>query len=106
MSIDFFQEGPELANQYRADHLLQAYLRQKMPAEVLAQAQPELERMGERAAGEFAAWAEDAERVDPRHVPFDPWGRRIDDIVMSPGWEKLAAAAAEEGIVATGYERR
>jgi alkylation response protein AidB-like acyl-CoA dehydrogenase len=40
------------------------------------------------------------------HTPFDPWGRRIDEITMSPGWTHLARAAAEEGIVATGYERR
>lgn len=106
MKSDFFQSGPELTNQFLADNLLQSYLKQKLPADMLRQAQPELERMGERAVTDLLQASVNAESVDPVHTPFDPWGRRIDEITMSPGWTHIARAAAEEGIVATGYERK
>jgi putative acyl-CoA dehydrogenase len=105
MTKDFFQSGPELKNQFQEDALLQSVLRQKLPAEILRQAEPELERMGERAVSDLLAASLEAERSEPEHIPFDPWGRRIDEIRMSAGWTYLSRAAAEEGIVATGYER-
>jgi putative acyl-CoA dehydrogenase len=62
--------------------------------------------MGERAATDLLHASQQAEAVEPVHVPFDSWGHRIDEIEMSAGWKYLSAAAAEEGIVATGYERK
>jgi putative acyl-CoA dehydrogenase len=106
MPYEFFQDGPSLANQFRADSLLQGFLRRKLPADLLRQAQPELDRMGERAVTDLLEASVRAERELPLHVPFDPWGRRIDEIRTSAAWTHLAAAAAEEGIVATGYERQ
>lgn len=106
MKTDFFQVGPELNNQYRADATLRHYLKQKLPSELMQQAQPELDRMGERAVTDLLAANESAENTDPVHVPYEAWGRRVDEIRMSPGWNYLARAAAEEGIVATGYERK
>ena len=106
MQNDFFQTGPQLSNQFTADATLQQYLQQKLPPDVLKQASPELHRMGERAVTDMLAACTNAESVDPVHTPFDPWGRRIDEITMSPGWKHLERAAAEEGIVATGYERK
>lgn len=51
-------------------------------------------------------WAAQAESSPPVHVPFDPWGRRIDELKTSPGWAALEKVAAEEGIVATAFERK
>lgn len=106
MQTDFFQNGPELTNQYQSDATLQQYLQQRLPADYCRQAEPELDRMGERAATDLLAASVNAENVDPVHTPFDPWGRRIDEITMSPGWNHIARVAAEEGVVATGYERK
>lgn len=106
MRDEFFQRGPELSNQFRSDHLLQDYLKLKLPGDILRLAEPELDRMGERAASDLLAASNLAEEDEPVHIPFDPWGRRIDEIRMGAGWQHLAAAAAEEGVVATGYERR
>lgn len=103
---EFFQDAPELGNQYRDDAALQAWLKAHLPAEVLKQITPGLERLGERAAGDMLAMAADAEAHPPRHVPYDPWGRRIDRIETTWGWQALRRVAAEEGIVATAYERR
>ena len=40
------------------------------------------------------------------HVPYDAWGRRVDDIRTSPAWDELKAFSARHGIVATGYEEQ
>lgn len=106
MTSDFFQDGPVLANQYESDRVLRSYLKRVLPAAVLGEFEPELERLGARAAGEMLALADEAERHEPRLVPYDPWGRRIDRIEVTPAWKKLEAIAAEEGIVAMGYERK
>jgi alkylation response protein AidB-like acyl-CoA dehydrogenase len=46
-----------------------------------------------------------AEANPPQHIPYDAWGRRIDDIRTSDAWHALDRVAAEEGLVAIGYER-
>jgi putative acyl-CoA dehydrogenase len=102
---EFFQEPAVLGNQYRDDAVLQAWLGAYVPAEVLRDVQPGLERLGARAAGEMLLMAADAEAHPPRHIPYDSWGRRIDRIEVAEGWKALHRVAAEEGIVATAYER-
>lgn len=102
---DFFQQGPQLANTWRNDSFLQDTLKRLLPAEVFAGIAPGLDAFGERAAGEMLDYAADAERHPPVHVPYDPWGRRIDEIRVADGWKQLHRIAAEEGVVATAYER-
>ncbi|MGZ3695308.1 MAG: acyl-CoA dehydrogenase family protein [Bdellovibrionota bacterium] len=106
MSRDFYQNGPELQNQFRSDALLQSYLQHALPDEQYKVLKPELERLGERAASDLLELSRQAEREEPVHIPFDPWGKRIDTLRMSSAWSKITDAAAEEGIVATGYERK
>ena len=101
----FFQEPPRLGNQYDDDRVLRSFLRRYLTPHVLAEAEPGLRRLGGRAAGEMIELAREAERAPPVHVPFDPWGRRVDEIRVSPAWRALHRIAAEEGIVATAYER-
>src|ERR1700749_1458604 len=102
----FIQEGPTLGNQYLSDEVLRAWLARHMPAETLRAIEPGLERLGARAAGEMLALTAEAESQPPQHVPYDAWGRRTDHIQVSAAWEALHRIAAEEGIVATGYERK
>jgi|CXWL01.1.fsa_nt_gi putative acyl-CoA dehydrogenase len=102
----FFQDAPQLANTWRGDPVLRDVLAWRLPEDVLADVTPGLDALGERAAGEMLALADEAERDPPRQVPFDAWGRRVDRLVVSPAWQRLHAIAAEEGIVATAYERR
>jgi len=103
---EFFQSGPQLGNQYEEDRVLRAYLRWKLPPSVLTEVEPGLRRLGERAASDILAWGDAAEASPPRHVPYDPWGQRIDRIEVSQAWKELERISAEEGIVATAYERR
>ncbi len=103
---EFFQDGPVLGNQYDEDRVLRGYLRWKLPAAVLAEIEPGLRRLGERAVTDLQALGDAAETSPPCHIPYDPWGRRIDHIEVSGAWKQLERIAAEEGLVATAYERR
>src|SRR5437773_4791471 len=102
---EFFQDAPRLGNQYDEDALLHAYLRWRLPPEMLAEIEPALKRLGERVVTDIAALAESAEASPPRHAPFDAWGRRVDRIETSDAWRQLDGISASEAIVATAYER-
>jgi putative acyl-CoA dehydrogenase len=103
---EFFQAGPELGNQYEDDRVLRTFLRWKLPSTVMSEIEPGLKRLGERSRSDILAWGNAAEASPPRHVPYDPWGRRVDRIEVCAAWEQLERISAEEGIVATAYERR
>lgn len=68
---EFFQSPPRLGNQYDDDHMLRSYLRRALPAGLLAELEPELRRLGARAAGDLLALGEAAEAEPPRHVAYD-----------------------------------
>jgi putative acyl-CoA dehydrogenase len=103
---EFFQDPPKLGNQYDDDALLRAYLRWRLPANVLAEVEPDLQRLGARASTDILALGESAEASPPRHIPFDAWGHRVDRIETSEAWHELDRISATEGIVATAYERK
>ncbi|GEJ55311.1 acyl-CoA dehydrogenase family protein [Anaeromyxobacter diazotrophicus] len=100
----FFQSPPQLQNTYAADPLLQEYLALQLP-DALARFEPELRHLGELAAGELLRLQEADRCAEPRHVPFDAWGRRVDTIELTPLWKAAARLAAEHGLVAIPYER-
>jgi alkylation response protein AidB-like acyl-CoA dehydrogenase len=102
---EFIQDSPKLANQYDDDAVLRSYLRWRLPSQVLAELEPDLRRLGQRAVTDILALGEEAERSPPRHVPYDAWGRRVDHIDTSEAWQELDRISATEGIVATAYER-
>ncbi|MEN0060162.1 MAG: acyl-CoA dehydrogenase family protein, partial [Bdellovibrio sp.] len=102
----FYQEGPRLTNTFRSDKILQQCLQSIIPREDYQRITAHLDHLGQRAVADMLIWAEEAEQFPPVHVPFDPWGRRVDEIRTCEGWKQLEKVAAEEGIVATAYERQ
>jgi len=104
--MTFLQAPPQLSNQWRADRALQRLLARRLPAEVLAQVEPGLDRMGERAAGELLRLAHESRQQEPEWIPFDAWGRHVDEIRVNPLWRRCREVAAEEGLIAAGYERK
>jgi len=101
----FFQDPPRIGNTWDGDPLLRSLLGSLLPRDVAGAVAPHLRHMGERAAGDLLPLAAAAEAQPPRHVPFDAWGNRVDRLELSPGWLGLKRVAAEEGLVASGYER-
>ena len=104
--MDFYQLPPTLRNQYSDDHILQSLLKRLIPVKEFADIEKELMSFGERVVKEMEPLAQEAESYPPVHVPYDPWGKRIDQIKTSKAWDRLHEIAAEEGIVAIGYERK
>jgi alkylation response protein AidB-like acyl-CoA dehydrogenase len=104
--MPFHQDAPRLLNAYDDDALLREYLALRLPAPLLAELEPELRHLGDLAVGELLALQAADRGHEPRHVPFDAWGRRVDHIELTPLWRAAAALAARHGLVATAYERR
>jgi alkylation response protein AidB-like acyl-CoA dehydrogenase len=102
---EFFQAGPSLGNPFAADPLLQAFLRWRLPADLQETLAPGLLAFGGRVADEVQRLGQEAEAHPPRHVPFGPWGERIDQIEVSGAWKRLQDIAAREGLVSIGYQR-
>lgn len=102
----FVQQMPKLNNEFTDDIFLQNYLRTYFPADSLKEITPDLTTFGKRTATEFIEWARDAEVNKPQLVQFDAWGNRVDEINVSQGWLNLEKVAAEDGLVAIGYERK
>lgn len=100
----FFQEPPVLANQYLDDAVLRAHLERVLPPDVLAGVEAQLDAMGEQAAGRMLALQDAAEANPPVHVPYDAWGRRVDEVHTDPAWPELGRIAAVAGLTALPYE--
>ena len=102
--MPFFQSPPVLPDTWRADVPLQEYLDRLIPADLLAGVRPALEELGVAAATTLQELAAEAERDQPRHIPFDAWGRRVDDIAVSPAWEALHVEQVRLGLCAIPYD--
>lgn len=102
---DFFQSAPSLQNTFETDPLLKKWFDKKLKSDQKMQVFDQFQRCGEKAIGTWLEASVEAELNVPRFVPYDPWGRRIDEIQLSAGWKFLESEAAIEGIVATAYER-
>jgi putative acyl-CoA dehydrogenase len=102
--MSFFQDPPQNPNLYEVDKALKTELTRRLPKETLDAWTPRLESLGEHTATTLARLAERAESELPEHVPYDSFGKRIDDIRVSPAWHKLKDFSAEHGVVATGYD--
>lgn len=100
----FFQDPPHPGNRFRTDPTLRLTLEHLLPRDAFDEASRLFDRFGARAAEELAQLADEAERHEPEHIAFDPWGRRIDRIDVHASWLKLVAIGQEEGLVALPYE--
>ena len=100
----FYQEPPRLTNTFEADAALRETLERLFPAEVHARLRPLWHELGEAAAGPLLALARQAQAEPPRHVPYDAWGRRIDEVHVSPAWKQLQREAVRWGLAAVPYE--
>ncbi len=102
----FFQDPPRLGDTFASDPMLAPYLARTLPADALAAVTAELTELGELAGGPFYRLQQADREQEPVHTPWDPWGRRIDHIEVTPLWKQAARLAAERGLVAAGYEPR
>ncbi len=104
MDNGFLQDPPRLTNTFDADRVLRGRLRTLLPHDLHARLTPEWRALGEAAAGPLLALGRQAEAERPVHVPYDAWGRRIDEIRVSAAWTALHREAARWGLMAVPYE--
>ena len=102
---EFLQDPPRLTNTFEADPALRDAVERLLPSDLHARLLPAWRDLGEAAAGPLADLAREAESDPPRHVPYDAWGRRVDEIRVSQAWHALHRAAAQWGLTAIPYER-
>ncbi|HEY4369278.1 MAG TPA: acyl-CoA dehydrogenase family protein [Steroidobacteraceae bacterium] len=101
----FIQSPPRLGNQYQDDVFLRAYLRRKLPADVLRAIEDELVAMGQLAGRELYEFQLRDRLNEPTLTQWDAWGNRIDRIEVTPLWQRVAAIAATTGLIGIPYER-
>ncbi len=106
INSDFFQSPPVLGNSFDQDDWLKMFLQWTLPQEVYSSLEPDLQNFGQRAVSDILLLGQQAESRPPRHIPFDAWGRRVDEIEVSEAWRELHRISAREGLIAIGYERR
>jgi acyl-CoA dehydrogenase len=104
--MPFIQSPPQLGNQYTADRALRSYLSRALPADMLAEIEPGLGAMGERAGGDLYRFQLADRENEPVLTQWSPWGARIDQIEVSPLWREAERLAAEHGLIALAYERQ
>lgn len=102
---DFFQDGPTLGNEFQKDWALKSLLSFYLPSQYQKEVEKDLHRFSQRVSGEIESYAQAAESHPPQHRPYDPWGRRIDQLIVDSSWKELHKIAAQEGLVSIGYKR-
>jgi alkylation response protein AidB-like acyl-CoA dehydrogenase len=102
----FVQPAPRPRNAWTQDWLLRSWLHRKLPREMLREVEPQIAELAELAAGTL--W--DLQLADRLNEPvlthWDPWGRRIDRIEVTPLWREAERLAVRFGLTAIPYERR
>lgn len=103
---DFIQAEPRHENAWSSDEFLQSYLRRLLPTDLLGQIEPDLNRFGERVAGDIWRLGRECEENPPTLRQYDAWGKRIDQIITCSAWKAQKAISAEEGLIAIPYEQK
>src|SRR5512140_3503929 len=100
----FTQAPPALGNQFDDDPLLGTWFARHVPSTLASALRDELRALGALAGGELYR-LQLADRLnEPVLTQWDAWGRRVDEVVVSPLWREAAQLAVTHGLVATGYD--
>lgn len=101
----FIQQAPRPRHGIRDDWLLRSYVRHRLPPAVREAIAPGLDELGSLAAGSLWDF-QCRDRLNvPVLTPFDPWGKRIDEIELTPLWREAEALAVRLGLTALPLER-
>lgn len=104
--MPFLQTPPTLGHGFDGDRVLRSYLARTLPEDVRAAITPELRELGALASGPLYQMQLADRLTDPKLTTMDPWGRRVDEVELSPLWREAKRLACEHGLVAAAYERK
>lgn len=103
--MSFIQDAPRLSNPFNADRVLRSWLRRHVAPRDLPDWERELGAFGQLIEQELYPQQLAELDAEPALIQFDAWGKRIDEIRLTPLWLRLKGVAAKHGLVATGYDR-
>jgi alkylation response protein AidB-like acyl-CoA dehydrogenase len=99
------QTPPQLPDAWSSDPLLRESVAFHLGHELFSLAVPSFREMGHIAtAAQTLALAARAELEPPVHIPYSPFGERIDDIRVSDAYVALGRLGVELGVTAIPYE--
>jgi acyl-CoA dehydrogenase len=99
----YVQPMPDLPDVYADDPLLRSWLGRRLGDDGFALAEGPLKALAAEVTEPLRSAHTDAESHPPVLHRYDGWGRRVDRVEVSAGWERLRVAAAEHGVVALPY---
>ncbi len=102
--MGFTQSPPQLLNPYDCDRVLPSILRRELSAEMFASFDTQAHALGELIANDLYPQQLHERLTEPRHQPFDAWGRRVDRIDLTPLWQRMPEIIAQFGFVWHGYD--
>ncbi|KAK5986218.1 hypothetical protein GCK32_004917 [Trichostrongylus colubriformis] len=101
---DFTQTPPVLHNPFIEDPMLRRTLRRVLPDQDYKKVEKDLSRFGARIVNEIDRLGRMCEVNQPKLEQFDAWGRRVDQLIVCPEWNRLKEICAEEGLISIGYD--
>jgi acyl-CoA dehydrogenase len=99
----YVQPMPDLPDVYADDPVLRSWLARLLGADGFSLAEGPLKALATEVTGPLRAAHRDAESHPPVLHRYDGWGRRVDRVEASAGWERQRVAAAEHAVVALPY---
>ena len=98
----FLQDSPQLPHPYRSDRSLLRLLDRVIPSHRRTSLDADLDALGDYAA---MAWKRvtSTTRRKPVLTQWDPWGRRIDRIELTPAWQEGAVITTRHAVLAAGH---
>jgi len=101
----FNQAGPTLDNQYKSDPYLPGLIAQFFHDQAHQEIDAKLHHMGELAGKELYQ-LQLADRLnEPVLTQWDPWGKRIDQIELTPLWKKAEQVTVDFGLISLPYTK-
>lgn len=102
--MNFVQRAPQLADPYRDDRVLQAWLARALPAAMRRAAEPDFLALADYALHAYRRQVTSTP-AEPQLTNFDVWGRRVDRLELTETWREGPAIAARHGLVADGHDK-
>jgi alkylation response protein AidB-like acyl-CoA dehydrogenase len=102
--MTFTQSAPQLADPYRDDRVLQAWLARVLPEAQRRAAEPDFIALADYARQAYARQRATTPG-EPVLTNFDVWGNRVDRIELTETWREGPAIAAKHGLVADGHDK-
>ncbi|BCJ40257.1 DNA alkylation response protein [Actinoplanes ianthinogenes] len=101
MTHEVFNQPPPLTGYDVAED---AALTAALEREGAGWAAADLHKLGLRAGSEETQrWADEANRYEPRLLPVDRYGHRLDEVDFHPSWHRLMDVAVSEGLAGAAW---